>query len=268
MVLDSARDPTMRLAGIRYTSWFMLLTVLGSNGTYPSPESPASGYLVTHGGVSIWMDAGSGTFAALCALVDPQSIDAIVLTHAHADHCMDALAFYYATKYGRGEFDPVPVFAPASVEERLAAFLGPGHQSFDTVFDFIAVEEGSRATVGEMVLTFAEADHPVPTVAVRLEAEGRSLAYSSDTGPEGSVARLAQNADMFLVEATYQGTEKPWRHHLSAYEAGTMGAEAGAKALVLTHIWPELDFEVSRHEAATTFGSLPQHATAGRVFKV
>lgn len=246
----------------------MELTILGSNGTYPTPESPASGYLVEDGDHAVWVDAGSGTFAALASHIDPRDLDAIVLSHAHADHCLDVLAFYYAMKYGEEAFQPIPTYAPRSVEERLLAFLGPGHGSLGSVLDFVHVADGSTARVGSMDLTFAAADHPVPTVGVRIEAGGRSLVYSSDTGTGGGIADLAKGANVFLVEATYQGMHKPWGHHLSAYEAGKMAAVADVEIMVLTHVWPRFNVEVSLEQAASTFGGTPEHATPGRVFEV
>jgi ribonuclease BN (tRNA processing enzyme) len=183
----------------------MRLTILGSNGTYPTPQSPASGYLVQHEDFSVWMDAGSGTFAALANHMDPPDIDAIVLSHAHADHCSDVLAFYYAMKYREEAFAPIRTYAPRSVQERLLAFLGPSHTSFGQVLYFVDTEDGSICSVGAMDMRFARADHPVPTVGVRFEVDGRSLVYSSDTGTAGNIGALAEGADVLLAEATYQG---------------------------------------------------------------
>ena len=101
---------------------------------------------------------------------------------------------------------------------------------------------------------FANASHPVPTVAVRFEAGDATLVYSSDTGCSDEVEHLAKGADLFMVEASYQGRTKPWEHHLTAYEAGEMGERAGVASLLLTHLWPTLDKDISRAEAEATFG--------------
>ncbi len=232
----------------------MRVTVLGSNGTYPTPGSPTSGYLVEHDDTKIWTDAGSGTFAALQAVCDPWDLDAVILTHEHSDHCLDVLGFHYALRYGERPFAAVPTYAPDSVRQRLLAFLGRSEHPLTDVLDFRPVAGGDRVTVGAFDLVFANASHPVPTVAVRFEAGDATLVYSSDTGCSDEVERLAKGADLFMVEASYQGRTKPWEHHLTAYEAGEMGERAGVASLLLTHLWPTLDKDISRAEAEATFG--------------
>ncbi len=232
----------------------MQLTVLGASATYPSPESPASGYLVATD-KTIWIDAGSGTFAALQRRVPLDQIDAVFLSHRHPDHCSDIFGLLYALRHGVVHRSPIPIYAPRSVRNALERFLDRGEHPFADIAVFIDVEPSDTIELGATHLSFAEAAHPVPTLAIGVEHEGRSLVYTADTGVSEPVTRLAAGADLLLAEATYQGAagDKPWPHHLTAAEAGTLARRADVERLVLTHIWPELDPERSLWEAGAEF---------------
>jgi len=78
--------------------------------------------------------------------------------------------------------------------------------------------------------------------------------YTADTGPEWTVGAFGDGADLVLSEATYQEGDKGWPRHLTAAEAGRAAREAGAKRLMLTHLWPELDPVVSVAEGSEAFG--------------
>jgi ribonuclease BN (tRNA processing enzyme) len=249
----------------------MRLTILGSNGTYPTPSHPTSGYLLSHEGTSVWMEAGSGTFAALQTAIDFNTLDALVISHVHADHCMDVLGFYHALKYGGRRRGAIPTHVPVGLAERLKGFLGDPDHPLGETLDFVVHEDGDHVAVGAIDFDFTITDHPVPTLGVRATAgSGRVLAFSADTGPQGAWPRIAEGADLFLCEATYQGPEdeKPWSHHLTAGEAGLIARRVGAKALMLTHIWPALDPELSVQEAEQTFGKPVMLAVPGMAVKV
>jgi ribonuclease BN (tRNA processing enzyme) len=104
-----------------------------------------------------------------------------------------------------------------------------------------------------MTFRFGPADHPVPTLQIRVDAGGRSLAYSADTGTGSDLVALSRNANTLLAEASFQGTEKPAPHHLSAAEAGNIAQRAGVERLILTHLMPTLDPQQSIAEAAAEF---------------
>ncbi|HKZ28968.1 MAG TPA: MBL fold metallo-hydrolase [Acidimicrobiia bacterium] len=249
----------------------MRLTILGSNGTYPTPGRPTSGYLLQHEETSIWMDTGSGTFAALQRVIDFTTLDALVISHVHADHCLDVLGFYHAVKYGGLARTGIPTYVPAGLAERLKGFLGDPDHPLGATLDFRVQDDQEHATISGIEVDFAVTDHPVPTLGVRAtDGTGRVLAYSADTGPQGEWSRIADGADLFLCEATYQGSadEKPWSHHLTAGEAGQIARRVGAKALMLTHIWPALDPERSVQEAEHTFGKPVGLAVPGMVVNV
>lgn len=252
----------------------MILHVLGSNGVHPSAGRPCSSFLVEHGDTRVWIDAGHGGFGALLDVASPSDLDAFVLSHIHPDHATDFFALFHWLAFGPGGKTPLPVFLPDGATEHLAAFIRAGgeggdHAFFHT-FDFHVVTEGSQATVGDIDFHFALATHSVPTLAVRAEAGGRSLVYSSDTGLGGGVPALAEGADLFLCEATYQGpgVDKIWPYHLAAEEAGTLGREAGVARLMLTHLMPVADPARSLLEAEVTFGRTVELAVPGLETKV
>lgn len=231
----------------------MELRVLGANGTYPTAGRPAAGYLVSHGGSSVWIDTGTGTLLALQELMDPADLDAIVVSHVHADHSSDLFPAYHYLRFGPTPRTGIALFVPEGAAERLSAYVDPAGSSFATTFDVIVPRPGDWHDVGALRLAFGRADHPVPTLLVRAEAGGRSLAYTADTGTGCDLAGFAGGSNTLLAEATFQGSEKPADHHLTATEAGKIATAAGVERLILTHILPSLDPVRSIEEAAAGF---------------
>lgn len=242
----------------------MRLRVIGSSGTYPVAGRPASGYLIEQGDTRVWCDAGPGTFTSMP--VDPDMVDAVVVSHQHPDHCSDLLTAFHAWAYRPQPRRRVPLFAPQSVWERVELFLekGQGSTLYET-FDFNPVWTGDEITLGGISVSFVEMDHSVPTVGSRWEVHNRTLFFTGDTGPGGSWHSAAEGVDVMLSEAALQGPSdsKAVEHHLTAGEAGQLARDAGVDRLVLTHIPPYIDVSRSVHEAETAFDRPVTLATPG-----
>ncbi len=78
--------------------------------------------------------------------------------------------------------------------------------------------------------------------------------YTSDTGPRWSVGEFETGADLVLSEASYLHADRPTAVHLSARQAGEGARAAGARRLVLTHLWPTTDPVAAVAEATEAFG--------------
>lgn len=239
----------------------MRLTVLGSSGTFPSVDNPASGYLVSSAGTTVVLDLGPGTYAPLKRRVEAPS--AVVVSHVHPDHCADLFPFFNSLRFASEPRPPVPVFAPEGLEERFARFLDAGaDHPFHALLAFDTVEPGDERTVGDATLRFGAATHPVPAVVASVEANGRRLVYSGDTGPGGDLEAMAGGADVLLCEATHQGPpgDDRYPYHLHAAEAGVIARRAGVGRLIVTHVPPTLDPAVSLAEAAAEYDGPVSHA--------
>ena len=249
----------------------MKLTILGSTAGAPSRTNPASGYLVEQGDTTIWMDAGTGTFMELADRVDPGSLDAVVISHVHVDHCSDIFGLYGYLAYGPGGHVPVKVFIPEGGAAHMAAFArATGEHIFNNVLDFEEVAAGSTANVGSVDVRFGEAVHPVPAVVMRLDAGGESLVYSGDTGPGGDLVEMAEGCSLLLCEASIQGarTDQTYPYHLTAVEAGETATRSGSEELVLTHIGAVLDPDQSLDEAAGAFAGPVSYAVPRRTVDI
>lgn len=234
----------------------MDLTVLGANGTHPTPASACSGYLLRHDGHAVWMDAGNGTLARLQSYVDPLTLDALVLSHAHPDHCADVYPFFYMLLMDSRRA-PMPVFTPPGVRRKLEGLIGEDSiAKFDSLFDWHELSPGDTVETGPIRLEAFDAAHSTANLTVRASAGGRAFCYSGDTGPNEHLARAAADANVFLCEASWLesdiGLMEPI--HLTAREAGAAARDAGAARLVLTHLWPRNDVAMVREQAAEGFG--------------
>ena len=243
----------------------MDLTVLGCSGSYPGPDGGAcSGYLVREHDAAVWLDCGNGTFGRLQRHLPVEDLTAVVLTHEHPDHCVDMYGLHVMLRYA-AQRTGLPVYAPAGLGEHLGTLVGG---DWGQVFDWHVIDEAKPVTIGRITLWFSRTDHPPPTYAVELSAEGSRMIYTSDTGPAWSVEAFGGGADLVLSEATYLHDEKAAAIHLSAREAGAAAKAAGARRLVLTHYSDELDAEAMRVQAGEAFGGPVELAAEGAVYEV
>ncbi|MCL4499005.1 MAG: MBL fold metallo-hydrolase, partial [Chloroflexi bacterium] len=182
----------------------------------------------------------------------PEQLDAIIVSHLHQDHFLDLFPLYYYLKYEARITKPVRVYAPTGAAERLGCLLGPGGASrLRDMLDIVDIEPGS-IEIGDLKVAFAEVKHIKPTYGVVVTDGDRTLAYSSDTGYSETLLALANQASVFLCEATLTEAQTGI-DHLTAGEAGRIAFEASAGKLVLTHVWPSLDPENSRLVAEEYF---------------
>jgi ribonuclease BN (tRNA processing enzyme) len=232
------------------------LTVLGAHGTWPGAGGATSGLLVRQDGFNLWIDAGSGTLANLQRHVGLFDVGAVMISHSHPDHVSDLYSYLMARMFAPEHPPKIPLYLAPNVAERFNPLLTDDSADMRLAqgFDVVVVEPGQSLETGPFKLATAPMRHTVPTIGVRVESSGSSLAYSADTGPTDELVKLAKDTDLLVAEASYQDTDKDLPPiHLSAREAGEAAAEAGAGKLVLTHIRPYLDWDRSREEADLTF---------------
>ncbi|PYG00097.1 Ribonuclease BN, tRNA processing enzyme [Georgenia satyanarayanai] len=250
----------------------MRLTVVGCSGSMSGPDSAASCYLVqadapdedgTTRTWSIVLDLGSGAFGALLRHLDPARLDAVVLSHLHADHVVDMTGLeVYRRYHPAGALGPVRVLGPAGTPERIGALtMEEDLSALDASFTFAAHTPGRAVTVGPLRIESAPVDHPVPAYGVRVTGPSEDgerevvLAYSGDTDECAGVVDVARDADLFLCEAAFQeGRDSVRGIHLTGRRAGEAATRAAVRQLVLTHLQPWTDAEVVRAEAAATYG--------------
>ncbi|MGB2757803.1 MAG: MBL fold metallo-hydrolase [Acidimicrobiia bacterium] len=225
--------------------------VLGCCGSYAAAGRCCSGYLLRAGGAVLWIDCGNGTLAALQEQVSLSELTGVIVSHVHPDHCVDLFGLDVAFRYG-GFRNHVQVFAPSAARSTLGTLAGG---SFGTAFEWIDLEGPSpRVQHRDLELQFSHTDHPVPTYAVRARTtEGTSIAYTADTGPAWDSSVFGDSIDLLVAEATYLNDFRGAPIHLTPAEAASVAVSRNVKRLLLTHLWPGVDPELSVREAAAVF---------------
>ncbi|MET3859356.1 ribonuclease BN (tRNA processing enzyme) [Dietzia sp. 2505] len=244
----------------------MLLTVLGCSGSIGGPTSPASGYLVEVDGVApVVIDMGPGVLGALQRYIAPEDAT-VLLSHLHADHCLDVPGLLVLRRYGpeAERAVRVPLIGPSGTAYRIGVASAEEPGAVDDLSD--TFEVGSWDVTPDVEMTGDDGevglrvradrvDHPPESYGMRLTSEtGRVLVYSGDTAYCDSLVELATGAHVLLCEASWTHEEgRPPGIHMSGAEAGRTARLAGVGRLVLTHIPPWTDREAVRAEAAAEF---------------
>lgn len=256
----------------------MRVTVLGKSPAFADAGGACSGYLVQEGASTMLMDIGNGVFGKLRAAVDYTTVDAVVVSHMHADHSLDLVPFAYALMYapdGRAREDPVRLMVPTGGREQLRRVVGAwgGEELIEEAFDLEEYESGAVLDVADVRIRTHAVPHFLPhTNALELStprAGGGRITYGADHGPAEGLEEFAQGTDLLMVEATLKTPEEHGpRGHLTAREAGEHGRRAGARRLVVTHVSDLIDPDWVRTEAEAGFGGPVTVAAEGDVYEV
>ena len=254
----------------------MRLTVLGRSPASPNPGEACAGYLVSGGGARVLVDIGPGVVAQLVTHHHPDELDAVVVSHMHADHMLDLVTLRYVYPWRARPADQRlrVVLPPGSADQVLDLARGVGNaRHFEDCFRLSEHDGHSPLAFGELTMQPVETQHYIPCWGFRIEADGRRLAYTADTAPCGGLTDLADSADLLLSEATLRSLDEDAiapepRGHLLPAEAGVAASQGGSRRLMLTHLPVNGDGGWATEAAADAFGGEAEIAEPQRTYEI
>lgn len=253
--------------------------MVGCSGSVSGPAAASSSYLVqaedaSGRTTSVLLDLGSGAFGQLLRYAAPEELDAVLLSHLHADHVVDLAGLSVYLKYAPGgPFEPVPLWGPEGTSQRLVELSGNGEGL--TTCHVRTWQPGAPVRIGPLTVEPFVVEHPVPAYAIRVTGPAedgtgeRVLTYTGDTDVCDGVVEAARDADLLLSEAAFQeGRDTVRGIHLTGRRAGEVATAAGAKRLALTHIPPWTSTSTVRAEALTAYFGTIDVAEPGVVWEL
>jgi ribonuclease BN (tRNA processing enzyme) len=262
------------------------ITVLGKSPSWQDANGACSGYLVEEEDISLLLDCGNGVFSKLRRFRDYTSIDAVVVSHLHADHFLDLVPFAYALTYAPRQ-QPVPVdrwpgtdsparpklYAPGGATELFRRVVGAwgNNDLIEHAFEIEEFGPNSEVEVGPIRFRFQDVPHFTQTFAVDMSSSngGGRITYGADCSPNEQLVEFAKGTDLLIVEATLPRPERTgMRGHLTPEEAGDHACRAGVKRVLLTHVSDELDELWVRKCAERAFEGPIEVASEGAVYEL
>jgi ribonuclease BN (tRNA processing enzyme) len=262
-------------AAIEETGPIVRITVLGKSPSWQDADGACSGYLVEGGGVTVLLDCGNGVFGKLRRYADYVDVDAVLISHLHADHFLDLVPYSYALTYGPRQQGDAParprLYGPPGAREVFRRIVGSWgtEELIERAFALTEYAASDELQVGPLGIRFQPVPHYTATNAVQVSNGGERLTFGADHRPNEELSTFAAGSDLLLIEATLTEPEPEGpRGHLTPGEAGEHGRRANARRLVLTHISDEVDPEWARREAEATFGGAVEIAREGAVYTI
>jgi ribonuclease BN (tRNA processing enzyme) len=229
----------------RGTTEGVRVRLLGSGDAFGSGGRLQTCILVESNGDSCLLDCGASSLIALKrADIDPNGIGAILITHLHGDH-FGGLPFFILDRQFSGCRDRLRIAGPPGLQARLIEAMEiffPGSSAAQRRFEIQCQElpEGVPASVGPFLVTPYEALHAcgAPAYALRVEIDGRVVAYSGDTAWTERLVTAASGADLFVCESSFYDRQVPF--HLDYATLMEHRSELDCRRLVLTHMSSEM----------------------------
>ena len=210
----------------------MKLTFLGTNGWYSTQTGNTICALLESEKCYVVFDAGDGIWK-LDRHIKKEKPIFIFLSHLHLDH---TFGFHIFPKFKFGK--KFTVLFPKELEK---SFLRLIDHPYAMPFREMKMKVKTKILPGDLKnlpfrVEHKKLFHVDPSFGYRLEIEGKSVAYCSDTGKSQSVIDLARGADILVHEcAASPGVVSGKWGHSNPEEAARAAKKAGAKKLFLTH---------------------------------
>ncbi len=250
------------------------VTVLGSAASgFPGPGNAGSGFLVAHGDTRLLLDAGNGILGNLARHGRVEDLDAVVITHLHADHVQDLYPLALFLRYGARR--RLRLLGPPGIRTLLYRWFHLFTREpdpFVEMFDITEYEPWSVTPFGALRVQPCPVEHAQGAAyALRVSAgDAGRLVYSGDSRPCALLEEAAQGADLLICEATFPPGDPALAtaDHLSWEDAAAVAQAAGAGHLVLTHLRVIDDPNEAVKAAAAMFDGPVDWAEPGRTFPI
>ena len=229
------------------------LHFIGTSDAFGAGGRRQSAFLIREPNGCVLVDCGITTNTGLNAEgINRNDIDAIVISHFHADHFGGIPLFLLASLYEDQRRHPLVIAGPPGIESRvtqLAAAMGhaiPG-RNWSFAIDYTELPAGQTTDIGPAVVTSFEVFHnkDVCPHGMQMEFGNKKIVYSGDTGWFDELPEYSEGADLFVCECTYCTAE--FEMHLSLDQIKKKETEFNCDRMILTHLGNEMS--KARNEA-------------------
>ena len=225
------------MSGDGDSSGALRLDIVGAGPAYSDrPGATGAAYLVRHEATAILLDLGQGAFPRLAGLIDPGTLDAVLVSHLHPDHFIDLVPLRHFLRWGPGHPRHVRVAGPGGLGDRIDALHAePGFTR--AALDLEALEPGPMR-IGSIAVQVARVTHAAESFGFRLTAgDGPGLVYSGDCGRAEDLDPVVRPGDVLLSEVSFgPGPVPADAAHLDGPAVGSLAARTGAGRVLLTHL--------------------------------
>lgn len=218
----------------------MKLRVIGCAGGFPMGDLATSSYLLTDNEETfhLLLDAGSGSLRALEQYIDPNHLQAIIVSHDHADHTGDIAILQHVFLLKKPQAAKLPI----------AFYFHPdSHYSSLMVDDAYSIVKnyspGETLDLGPFEIEFKQTRHPVTCYAMRIKEKesGKVLVYTADSGWQEDLVDFCQGADLLVADCNFTNEIGSNDYHMVSQETAQLANLAQVKKLIPTHIPPQAD---------------------------
>lgn len=244
----------------------MKLTVIGCWGGYPKINEASAGYLLEQNDFTLLIDCGSAVLSKLQSYVAPEKLDAVIISHYHADHISDIGVLQHA-RYIQGFLKekpcPLPIYAHGEDEEEFAKL------TYKDVTIGKKYHPDIPLQIGPFSITFLKTNHPVTCYAMRITNGSKTIVYTADTAFTEELVGFSQEADLLMSECNFYGHQNfKDAGHMNSFQVGRLAEKAKVKQLLLTHLPHDGELSDLISEAKQYFKGKTILAHSGQVLKV
>lgn len=244
----------------------MKLTIIGPWGGYPKANEASSGYLLEENGFSLLIDCGSGVLAKLQNYIQPEDLDAGIISHYHPDHIADIGVLMHARLiqgFLGKEMPSLPIYGHTENKQEFDKLT---HKNIMTG---VAYNPEDFLKLGPFTVSFLKTDHPVPCYAMRFETANKSFVYTADTAFKPELVPFCKDADLLVCECNFYGNQDGKNAgHMNSYDCGNLATEASVKSLILTHLPHYGELEKLKEEAGEKYSGSIELASLGLTVEI
>lgn len=217
------------------------LLFLGVGGWISKPTLGHTSIALIHSSKrALLIDAGEGVLKALYKRgLRVSDLDGVVITHIHGDHVLGLPTIIMLAKHYEG-VRGLPVYVPREVIDDLDTLLRIVGVDRTGIVEFHGISPRDVVHLGKFRIRAERAIHPVPALSLRIEVEGKCVAYSGDTAYNPSLVELARDCDLLIHEASGYSEEAREHGHSTVQDAIEIAMRSGVKRLVLVHYYLDI----------------------------
>jgi ribonuclease BN (tRNA processing enzyme) len=224
----------------------MELRFIGSGDAFGSGGRFNTCFLVTASRCRFLIDCGASSLVALKqAAIDPNTIDAVIVSHLHGDHFGGLPFLLLDARLMAKRSRPLTLYGPVGLAERLMAtqevlFPGSSERPLGFALEQRHLVAGTRSTGGGFAVMPYPAIHEAGAscFSLRIDCDKKVIAYSGDSEWNEQLAAAARRADLFICECS--SWERPLKGHIAYRDLAPQLAALGAKRVILTHMNPDM----------------------------